>query len=209
MVGHRPLEAGIGVRVPVPEPTVRCSCIRISRYTNVMLTPHFIILDGPMGSGKTTVAKLLFRRLPRTVLISWDDLKAFVSDYGQGTDDKVILMSMRRSLVKGSIENGLNVIMDAGFARGERMTPFIRLAKRNGYSLLIYRFIASYDVLLRRAVSRPKLFWEKKKICKARIVKHLHDYADRRYRGPITAEFDSYELSSEQITRRILRNLSL
>ncbi len=172
-----------------------------------MHKPYFIILDGPMGSGKTTVARLLFRRLLRTVLVTWDDLKAFVSDYGQGKDDKMILTGMQMSLVKSSIENGLNVIMDAGFARGERMTPFIRLAKQHNYSLLIYRFAAPHNVLLRRAVGRPKLFWEKKRISKERIVKHLHEYDVKRYKGPITAEIDSLNSTSEQIARRIMKNM--
>lgn len=161
-----------------------------------------------MGSGKTTVAKLLHRHLPRTMFISWDELKGLVSGYGQGADDKALLGSIQTALVKNGIKNNLSIILDAGFARSERIRPFIKLAKQNKYKFLIYQFTAPHHILLQRALSRPKLFWEKKKISRAKIVRNLRAHRTNKYRGKITAEIDSSFLTTEQITKKILKDVN-
>lgn len=173
-----------------------------------MLKKVFIILDGPMGSGKTTTAKILHQRLPRTVFISWDELKGLISGYGQEKGDKMILANIQKSLVISGVENRLNILLDAGFAQGNRMMYFNRLAKQNKYALLVYQFTAPHQVLLQRALSRPKLFWEKKKISPARIIKNLRAYRANKYRGKIKAEINSGHLTSDQIVKIILKDLS-
>jgi uridine kinase len=47
-----------------------------------MKKPFLIIIDGPMGAGKSTVARLLQEKIGvKTALISLDVLKRIVSDY--------------------------------------------------------------------------------------------------------------------------------
>lgn len=171
-----------------------------------MKQKFFIILDGPMGAGKTSVTKLLRTKLSRTAIVGWDTTKAIISDFGTGAEDGKTLVSIQSDLVKSLIGHGMNIVMDAGFSRGGRMLPFIKIAKQKGYSLHIYQFTAPHKVLLERAVDRPKFDWEKKKISKANIIKNIHFYNENKYTGQATL-IDSNLLSTTQIASLILKDI--
>lgn len=110
-------------------------------------------------------------------------------------------------LAKSFMANDLNIIIDAGFARGERMAPFIKLAKQKKYTFLIYQFTASHRTLLKRALSRPKFEWEKKKITKANIEKNLYFYYANKYKGE-SIIINSDVRTPQNIVREILQDLS-
>ena len=40
-----------------------------------------ILIDGPMGSGKTTISQILHSKLKRTAYIGLDRVKRFISDF--------------------------------------------------------------------------------------------------------------------------------
>ena len=46
-----------------------------------------VILDGPMGSGKSTVGELLAKKLRRTALVNEDKIKWFISDFKRSKKD--------------------------------------------------------------------------------------------------------------------------
>src|SRR5215212_5999123 len=101
----------------------------------------FIILYGPMGGGKTTVAKILFKNLSRTAVVNWDELKWCITDFKPG-DDTPMVLEVLEKILKTFMAYVLNIFLDGGFSRSERLTSFIRLAKQKKYKLFIYHFTA-------------------------------------------------------------------
>ena len=68
-----------------------------------------IILNGSINSGKTTVAKILWKKIPDTAFIEVDKLREFI-DWMDG--DKAFPLSIENAILimKNFVEKGLNVI---------------------------------------------------------------------------------------------------
>ncbi len=165
-----------------------------------------MILDGPMGAGKTTVTNILRHKLPRTAIIGWDTMKAMVSDFKNGPEDGSMLSKIQKDLILNFMNNNLNIIMDGGFARGERIKQFIQLAQRKEYKLLIYQFTAPQKALVERTQERPKFVWEKKPASKTHMSKRIDFYNEHKYQGEVIP-IDSYKLSTKQIANKILKDI--
>ena len=50
-----------------------------------------IIISGPMGAGKSTIAKLLHEKMPKNSLLSIDKIKRTISDYKSGDKNQIRL----------------------------------------------------------------------------------------------------------------------
>ena len=156
----------------------------------------FIILDGPMGAGKTTVTDLLFHKLKRTVVLSFDAQKLSITDFGlEREKDYMMISSVRRSLAIQYMKHG------------EKIKPFISLAKTKGYRLFIYHLGAPTEILLKRAVGRSKLHSGKNKISAQNISKYLSYHDENKYQGKEVININSKKLNPTQITDRILEDI--
>jgi len=97
-----------------------------------------IILDGPMGSGKSTIGEILWKKLKRTVLINEDKIKWFISDFKRSKQDNAIVRSVLIEMAKEYSKKNINLIIAQGFSKTNRpLTPFIKIAKRNKSKFLL------------------------------------------------------------------------
>ena len=164
-----------------------------------------MIIDGPMGSGKTTIGKLLAKELPRTAMLSTDAIKFFISDFERGERDNAISAAVLREMCKEYIKQGLNVLLPQGFWKKEYLEPYINLAKENNLKLFVYQLEGSTDFLLERIKNRPKPEAAKTPVPEERILKNLKTWEDNRYQ--LGKVFNVNELSSEEIAKLILKDL--
>jgi guanylate kinase len=69
-----------------------------------------IILNGPINSGKTTVAKILWEKIPNTAHIEIDKIREFI-DWMENKPSWEISFSTALSVAKEFLKNNLNVII--------------------------------------------------------------------------------------------------
>lgn len=173
-----------------------------------MKNRNFLMLfDGPMGSGKSTIARLIKSKLKKTAIIDWDALKETISDYNQASEDKHKLLKVRLALTKIYINNDFNILLDGGFPRNDRIIPFIKLAKQKKLKLLIYQFTAPNKILLKRSLARPKFAWQKKKINKATTIYNLSYYEKHKFKGTVNKVFNSSTTGPQEIIKTILLDI--
>ncbi|HPX94183.1 MAG TPA: ATP-binding protein [Candidatus Moranbacteria bacterium] len=169
-----------------------------------MQKTFLMILDGPMGAGKSTVAKALHLQLDRTALLSWDDLKWMVNNLEDTAENKNLIVDIRLEMAKKFLSSGFNVIVEGGFSKKERLMPLLKLADELSAKCFKYFLTASEEILLKRALARPKPETEKEKISEENILKNIQNHPER---------MDSFELvdtnqaEADVVIERILLNI--
>lgn len=166
---------------------------------------HFIIIDGPMGSGKTTIAEALHRKLKRTAMVGVDRIKWFVSDFRRTKEDNRIAREALLAMCQAYLRNSISILLPQGFVRSESMAPFLKLARKMKCQLVQYRLTAPRDVLLARLSQRPKAALANKPVPKTRILKNLRLHANHAYQGATL--IDTSKLSPTQSVAFILKDL--
>lgn len=165
----------------------------------------FIIIDGPMGAGKTTVAALLHPKLRRTAMVANDRIKWFVSDYNRRRKDTDITRKVVLAMCEEYLRNGISILMPQSFVHDSSMALFTRLAKRMRCRLRLYRLAAPRSVLLERVTKRPRAAEARTHLPKSRILRNLRLHAKRHYEGAMI--LDTSILSPQQVANRILKDL--
>lgn len=159
-----------------------------------------IILNGPCGVGKSTVARLLHERMPLSVLFDVDAVMRWMSGYAlpEHTERRRRLtFALSKAILTASHENGHDVIMDKMIFESDIVDQHIAIARRAGAD--VYEFIlwAPKDVVMERAIARGfhegglftkekcELFWQK-----------IDDFKERRSHAVV---IDVSDRSAEQV----------
>lgn len=158
-----------------------------------------------MGSGKTTIGKILHKELKRTAVLSTDMIKFFLSDFERGERDNALTASVLRQMCKEYIRNEINLVLAQGFWKKEYLEPYLEIAKENNLEVFIYQLEAPKEFLLERIRNRPKPELARTPVPEERIQKNLKTWEENRYSlGKI---FNVTAQSSEQIAAEILLDL--
>ena len=108
-----------------------------------------------MGSGKTTIAKLLHPNLKRTVLIGGDEIKWFISDFRRNKRDNDIIHRVLLKMCDEYLKNGINILLVQGFYSKERAKQYLKIAKKYKCKIRFYHLEAPRKVLLERVNKKP------------------------------------------------------
>ncbi len=165
-----------------------------------------IVLDGPMGAGKSTIGALLHNKLKRTALIHADKIKWFISDFRRSKKDNAITRAILMKMWEEYLRRGINLIIPQGFGRGTRpLTPLMRLNKKKGTRMYLYHLNAPKEVLLQRIKGRPRPGVVRTPIAKSRIRKNIGTWKrDRYFHG---REFATDSMSPRRVAHEILKDL--
>jgi predicted kinase len=99
----------------------------------------FMQMSGIPGSGKSTVANLLGRSLPNTIVINHDLLKSFFLDQSHPFDKSAKLAySLDWILAEDFMKQGKSVILDSVCNYNETLENGTRLAEKYGFE---YRYL--------------------------------------------------------------------
>ena len=155
-----------------------------------------------MGSGKSTIAKILQSKLKRTAMLSIEDVRELLSDYKPSSEDHLLAWKIIYRMCDEYFRNGINVLLEQTVCSEEIVSKFLRLAKKHKCTIGFYHVLAPKRILLERINSRVK----DRKATKALIVSNIKKHEVTRYPGATV--FDTSTMSAAQAVQIILRDLS-
>lgn len=164
-----------------------------------------IIIDGPMGSGKTTIGELIHQKLKRTALLSTDRIKWFISDFKRGPEDNALTAKVMMKMCEEYTKQGINLLIPQGFWKREYIEPYLILAKENNLELFFYQLEANTDDLLGRIDKRGKAVLAKTPVPKSRIKNNIKTWAENRYE--LGKVFDTSKLTAMQVANKIVKEV--
>jgi predicted kinase len=115
---------------------------------------NFILLNGTSGSGKSTVARLLEKKLKRTAVLEIEDIRCLVSDFKQGELDNLLAWKIIYRMCDEYFKNNVSVLLKQGVSDQNFVNWFLRLAKRHRCVIGFYHLQAPKDVILQRIAER-------------------------------------------------------
>ncbi len=167
-----------------------------------------IVIDGPMGSGKTTVSKLLQERIKeKTALVCLDKLKRMVS---QNKLDNIIHLELAHEvgalMANFYLKKGVNVIVEKAFTKSEFLESFLKLIKGKP-KIFIYQIEAPFEIRIKRVKEREKN--KSRGIPKNKLgekmTRNTAHYDELKYQKART--FDTSKLGIRKITNEILKDV--
>jgi len=172
-----------------------------------MANKFLLILQGPLGAGKSTVAKLLSENAKGVFHISGDKIKWFISDYsakkysGNGVVGRLLL-----SLVSQAAKENLSIIIEGNVATIKYdAKAYSDVAKENNMNFVQVNIEAPYNVLLDRFKQRVKNATEQKTKISLTSVKDMKNRygAYQKFKNNNLPTFDSSVMSPVDISKKI------
>jgi len=166
-----------------------------------------IIIDGPMGSGKTTVANIIHRKIKKMVYLGTDKIKWLQSDFKRSDKEIFISIEVVLSMADTYLKNEMNILLAENIIDREVRNKFIDLFNKNKLQLFIYHLSAPKKTLLERLNKRGKEH-EKKgipPISKPFILRNLNSHHENREKN--AKVLDSSEKTPEEIAGIILKEI--
>ncbi|MFZ2151510.1 MAG: AAA family ATPase [Minisyncoccia bacterium] len=120
-----------------------------------MTTPFLILVDGPMGSGKTTTSKLLNQKLPDTARVALPDIKRLVPNFKENKETLAVIREVMKVMIDKYLEHGVSVIVEQ-ITKADGVENLKILAEKHGAKFYGYRLTAPKDVRLNRVFERTK-----------------------------------------------------
>lgn len=116
---------------------------------------YLILLDGPKGSGKSTLSELLKNNLSNTEFFSLDSERKLLERTDSIDNDNKRAFDIITEKLKGVFEQNKNAVIDSGIS-GERLKILEMIS--NEYGIIFHKFslIAPYDVLHSRVKERDE-----------------------------------------------------
>lgn len=171
------------------------------------MKPFLIVIDGPTGAGKSTVAKALHRKLP-SALILLDFVRRIISNFDLDNKEhhklgnEVLLLMIKKYLIAG-----YNVIIEKAITSEDDVKLFRKLAKGKAH-ILFYRMEAPLEVRIKRVKERQIPKHLRKGSTLKRISRSNHYYEKLKHQN-IKQVFDSTKLSVRQIVNKILKDCAV
>lgn len=118
-----------------------------------MTKPFLILIDGPMGSGKTTTSKLLSKKLPDSARIALPDIKRLIPNYNENEKTLGIIREVIKVMIDKYLELGVSVIVEQ-ITKANGAEALKNVAEKYNANFYAYRLTAPEDVRLKRVVER-------------------------------------------------------
>ncbi len=177
-----------------------------------MTTPFLILIDGPMGSGKTTTSKLLNQKLPDTARIALPDIKRLVPNYKENEKTLTVIREVMKTMIDTYLKHGVSVVVEQ-ITKAEGVDALKSIAETHGAKFYAYRLTAPKELRLKRVHERTKEMMGVTELPQSKI-EELAGYFepnDKFYLdNPISAAdpIDTQELSTGQVVETIIGKLS-
>jgi predicted kinase len=168
-----------------------------------MSKPFLAIITGPMGAGKTTIAKIVHEKMPGVALVGRDKIKWFVSHFNRTPEENRVAREVLMAMIREYLKQGVSVMTDEGLMQPGAIDPFIAVATESQVPFFVFQIEAPQEVLLERLAQRPVPAVAKEPMSQERILTNIENYFTNKYASP-TAVFDSAQTTSEDIASQIM-----
>ncbi len=114
-----------------------------------------ILINGPTGIGKSTVAQKIYQASPLSFLVDIDALRRCISGYREHKDEsRELSLLVSESITETYLKSGYDVIIDKVLIDTETVNRFIEVGKKYGADVHEFVLNASKDLVIRRAEER-------------------------------------------------------
>jgi dephospho-CoA kinase len=166
-----------------------------------------IIIDGPIGAGKTTASNLLFEKMKNVSKLSLDNVKRLYSDFDLNEQNGHRLAAeVGATMTNVYLRKGINVIVEKAFTDGRNLKSFLEKIKTKNVKTFIYQIDAPLEIRIKRVREREKV-GDRRKLPKEKIMKNHRNFTENKYLH--AKVFDSSKLSSKQIVKEILKDIGV
>lgn len=164
-----------------------------------------VIINGPCGAGKTTIAKEIWNKFERTALINFDKLKWNISDFKEGMEDIIIANNVGFEMIKTYLKQDINVIIEKVFVRKSAIEKIINYSKRNQHKIILINLEAPLETLKQRVKERnPNRI---KKMPMSKVEKVYNSCKENKYK--VNLNFDTSKKSIKEIVDDILNFIQI
>jgi predicted kinase len=115
-----------------------------------------IILNGPPGVGKSTVAMRLQKELQSSVLVDIDELRrTTMPDYRERREESLRLAyEIAANTIGDNLKSGHDVIIDKAISDEDTIESFIEIGKKHAAEVYEFLLFADKDTVQKRADGR-------------------------------------------------------
>lgn len=164
-----------------------------------------VIIIGPAGAGKTTLAEFLKNQLVNTAHASSDKIKSFISQFREVSSHNRVSRNVVNAMIKEYLKNNISVVVDQNMDT-EEVEKLKEIADENKIDFFLYRIDAPRDIRTQRVAERTAKS-NKPMMTKEKMDELSKRYEENSYQG--NATFDSGKLSVEEIANSILKDLKV
>jgi predicted kinase len=157
----------------------------------------FILLNGAMGSGKSTIAGLIADKLERTAILEIEDVRRLVT----GSEDNGLAWNVIYKMCDEYFKNGVSVLLKQTVASQELVDKFVNLAKAHECNIHLYHLQAPRSELQKRITAR-----EKSRSAAGLIASNIAKHEQITYNN--ATAIDTTKYTPREVGKLILINLS-
>lgn len=171
-----------------------------------------VVIDGPMGAGKTTSSKLLNQKLEGTARVALADVKRFISGFEKDHTYNRISQEIIIVMVEEYLKRGISVIVEWAMKESVAENLIATAAKYNAQSYF-FQLDAPKDLLLQRVKDRTKTLLNLSEL-EDKNIKNIEENFEKNYSFHIENKYkkaeviDSTTLSVEEIVERMLEQIN-
>jgi len=159
-----------------------------------------LLLDGMMGVGKSTTAKIISKDLPRTATISVDTIKNCISDFQQGPKDWIIGQEVLVEMARKFLQLNFSVIVEAVWDK--RIPAYEDMAKTFSVPCYKFQLTTSQETAYQRVLERHMNSTRK------RSEEHIRNTISS-YTGKDNFEvIDTTNIGAEEVAKIILERVN-
>lgn len=166
------------------------------------MNTFLILLDGPKGSGKTTIRKLLQLQLQNTEFLSLDAARLSIPGSRATNEFNAQAFEILFTQIRACLKQKKNVVLDSGL-NDERFTILQNIAHEESAAVLAFSLIAPFETLAERVRERDAL---KGKQHDPERLRYTYTAQQSKDFSPFKI-FDTTVLSKEEIVAEIMKEI--
>jgi predicted kinase len=170
-----------------------------------------VVIDGPMGAGKTTVSKLLNDNLEGTARLTLADVKRFISGFEKNHTYNKISQEIILVMVEEYLKGGISVIVEWAM-KEERVSTLVAIANKYDARSYLFQLDAPKYLLLQRVKERTKDLLGMTELPEKNIPnieenfeKNYSFHNENKYQNAMV--LDSETLTPEEIVEQMLQKI--
>lgn len=166
------------------------------------MKPILIIIDGPMGSGKSTISKLLQKKL-KCALLSMDVIKKFIHDFqnAEKSSRKFAKYEITSLISRAYLKKGISVIIEQSLADSQTISNLIKKSKQKNIPFFVFKVDAPLKTRLQRVLKR-----DKNPLKKSKFLEDHESFNKSKFSYEL--EFNSEEEKIEEIVKKIVKKIN-